>query len=365
MLCAFSLGLLAKQMLVTLPFVLLLLDVWPLRRFQKILSSATLRLIVEKLPLFALSALMSVGIFLIQQQGLAVKPLPIAVRIANALSAYMQYILKMFWPTDLTVLYLQTENAATENAVYVVCAAVVLLSISILAMLRAKKEGFLFTGWFWYLGTLVPVAGFVQIGYHSHADRYTYIPLIGLFIIIAWGAPALLSGWRFKTKLLPLLAGFSMALLIAATSIQLNYWRNSQTLFEHTLQVQPDNFVIHNNLGSFFNKKGEKEKAYTHILKAVQLNPNYTKARYNLGCMLAADGMIDEAESNFRTVLALDPNNVKANTKLGRVLLMQGKTDEAIEYLKQAFSTDQNYGEARYYLRKALDAKAADNKTPE
>jgi tetratricopeptide (TPR) repeat protein len=352
-------------MLVTLPFVLLLLDVWPLRRLQQLRSYTTLRLLYEKLPLLALSTLMSVAIFLIQQQGLAVKPLPLAVRIANALSAYIQYIVKMFWPTDLTVLYLQTENAAAGNTVYLACAAVALISISILAMLRVKKYGWFFTGWFWYLGTLVPVAGFVQIGYHTHADRYTYIPLIGLFIIIAWGAPALLSGWRFKTKTLALLAGFVLALLIAVTGMQLKHWRNSQTLFEHALAVQPDNYVIHNNLGSFFNKKGEKEKAYIHILKAVQLNPNYTKARYNLGSMLAASGMIDEAESNFRTVLALDPNNVKANTKLGRVLLMQGKIDEAIEHLKQAFSTDPNYGEARYYLRKALDAKAADNKNLE
>ena len=232
-LCVFTLGLLAKQMLVTLPFVLLLLDVWPLRRFQQIRSSTTLRLLYEKLPLLALSTLMSVAIFLIQQQSLAVKPLPIAIRVANAISAYIQYIVKMFWPTDMSVLYLQTENAAAGNTVYLACAAVALISISILAMLGVKKYGWLFTGWFWYLGTLVPVAGFVQIGYHSHADRYTYIPLTGLFIIIAWGAPGLLPAWRLKTKILTLFAGSSMALLIAVTGMQLHHWRNSQTLFEH------------------------------------------------------------------------------------------------------------------------------------
>jgi protein O-mannosyl-transferase len=356
-LLVFALGLLAKQMLVTLPFVLLLLDVWPLRRFQQLRSYTTLRLLYEKLPLLALSTLMSVAILLIQQQGLAVKPLPIAVRIANALSAYMQYIVKMFWPTDLTVLYLQTENAAAGNTVYLACAAVALISISILAMLRMKKYGWLFTGWFWYLGTLVPVAGFVQIGYHTHADRYTYIPLIGLFIIIAWGAPALLSGWRFKTKTLALLAGFVLALLIAVTGMQLKHWRNSQTLFEHALAVQPDNYVIHNNLGSFFNKKGEKEKAYIHILKAVQLNPNYTKARYNLGSMLASSGRLDEARACFRTVLQIDPNNIKAHTKLGRIALMQGNPDEAIGHLQQALRADPDYGEARYYMRKAMAAQ--------
>ena len=352
---AFALGLLAKQMLVTLPFVLLLLDVWPLQRFQ---AKKMLRLIIEKLPLFALSALMSVVIFLVQQQGMAVKPLALTVRIANALTACMQYIGKMFWPTDLTVLYLQTGNAATRNTAYLTFAAVVLMGLSALALIFAKKLGYLFTGWFWYLGTLVPVAGFIQIGYHSHADRYTYIPLIGLFMIIAWGVPELISGWRIKRWLLPLLAGLVLSLLIATTITQLSYWRNSQTLFEHTLKVQPNNYVIHNNLGKYFNKQGEKEKAYVHILKAVQLNPNYTKARYNLGCLLAADGMIDEAESSFRKVLTIDPNNVKSHTKLGRVLLIQGKTDDAIEHLKKAFSFDPDYGEARYYLRKALAAKA-------
>ena len=355
---AFALGLLAKQMLVTLPFVLLLLDIWPLQRFQ---TKKILRLVCEKLPLFALSFLMSVVVFLVQQQGMAVKPLPIAVRIANALSAYIQYIGKMFWPTDLIVLYLQTGNAAAGNAAYLTFAAIVLIGMSVLALVFAKKRGYLFTGWFWYLGTLVPVAGFIQIGYHSHADRYTYIPLIGLFIMIAWGVPELVARWRIKRLLLPLLAGFVLSLLIAATITQLSYWRNSQTLFEHTLKVQPDNFVIHNNLGKYFNKQGEKEKAYVHILKAVKLNQNYTKARYNLGCMLAADGMIDDAESNFRTVLSIDPNNVKAHTKLGRVLLMQGKSDEAIEHLKKAFSLDPNYGEARYYLRKALAALTEKN----
>ena len=354
---AFALGLLAKQMLVTLPFVLLLLDVWPLRRFQQIRSATTLRLLYEKLPLLALSTLMSVAIFLIQQQGLAVKPLPLAIRVANAISAYIQYIVKMFWPTDLSVLYLQTENAAAGNTAYLACAAVALISISILAMLGVKKYGWLFTGWFWYLGTLVPVVGFVQIGYHSHADRYTYIPLTGLFIIIAWGAPGLLPEWRLKTKILPLLAGFVLALLIAVTGMQLKYWRNSQTLFEHALAVQPDNYVIHNNLGSFFNKKGEKEKAYTHIAKAVQLNPYYTKARYNLGSMLASSGRLAEARACFQAVLQIDPNNIKVHTKLGRIALMQGKPDEAIGHLQQALRADPDYGEARHYMRKAMAAQ--------
>ena len=356
-LCVFTLGLLAKQMLVTLPFVLLLLDVWPLRRFQQIRSYTTLRLLYEKLPLLALSTLMSVAIFLIQQQSLAVKPLPIAIRVANAITAYIQYIVKMFWPTDMSVLYLQTENAAAGNTVYLACAAVALISISILAMLGVKKYGWLFTGWFWYLGTLVPVAGFVQIGYHSHADRYTYIPLTGLFIIIAWGAPGLLPAWRLKTKILTLFAGSSMALLIAVTGMQLHHWRNSQTLFEHALAVQPDNFVIHNNLGKFFNEQGEKEKAYTHIVKAIQLNPYYTKAHYNLGSMLASSGRIDEARVCFRTVLQIDPNNIKAHTKLGRIALMQGKPDEAIGHFRQALAAQPDYGEARHYMRKALAAQ--------
>jgi len=357
-LLAFALGLLAKQMLVTLPFVLLLLDVWPLQRFQ---TKKISRLIYEKLPLFALSALMSLVIFVVQQQSLAVKPLPIAIRSANALSAYMQYIVKMFWPTDLAVLYLQTGNAATENGVYLVFAALVLAGISALALFFAKKYGCLFTGWFWFLGTLVPVAGFIQIGYHTHADRYTYIPLIGLFMVIAWGVPELLSKWRMKKWALPVLGCAVMAALIPATSTQLGYWRNSQALFEHTLKVQPENFVIHNNLGTFFKKQGKEEEAYAHIARAAELNPHYTKARYNLGSMLAARGKLTEAKSCFDAVLQINPKHVKAHTKLGRILLMQGKPDEAVRHLQQALVLNPNYGEARYHLRKARATKVSNN----
>jgi len=355
----FAMGLLAKQMIVTLPFVLLLLDIWPLRRFEQRPGIKKLSLIFEKLPLFALSAIMSAVIFLVQQHSLAIKQLPLHVRCANALSAYLRYVAKMFWPADLAVPYLHTGTGGTGQAAYLAFAAAFLLGISALAVLRAKKCGYFFTGWFWYLGTLVPVAGFVQTGYHSHADRYTYIPLTGLFIIIAWGVPSLFSRWRLRKWALPLLAGGTVAALIPATATQLRYWRNTDTLFSHTIEVMPDNAVAHNALGYYFFKQGKAQEAYGHLLRAVQSNPRYTKAQYNLGCVLAGFGRLDEAADCFRNVLSIYTNDVKSHTRLGRILLMQGKTDEAIEHFRQALTEQPDYGEARHYMRKALAAQAA------
>ncbi len=355
----FSLGLLAKQMLVTLPCVMLLLDVWPLRRFQQRSGIKKLSLIYEKLPLFALSALMSAVIFLVQQQGLAIKPLPLPVRLANVLNSYMHYIGKMFWPADLAVPYLHTGGGATGQAAYLALAAAFLLAMSVPAVMLAKKSGFLFTGWFWYLGTLVPVAGFVQTGYHAQADRYTYIPLTGLFIMIAWGVPSIFSRWHMKKWALPLLAGGVLAALIPVTAMQLRYWRNTDTLFSHTVKLMPDNTVAHNALGYYFFKQGKTPEAYGHFVRAVRSNPGYTKAQYNLGCVLAGFGRLDEAAACFRAVLSIYPDDVKAHTRLGRILLMQGKTGESIGHFQQALAAQPDYGEARHFLRKALAAQAA------
>jgi len=357
MIVCFALGLLAKQMIVTLPFVLLLLDVWPLRRFHQPRLSATLRLIGEKLPLFVLSALMATVTFLVQQQNLAIKPLSIGIRLANALSSYVFYIIKMFWPTGLAVPYLHTDAAATGQAGYLACAALVLLAVSVLAVILAKKYGYVFTGWFWYLGTLVPVAGFVQTGYHAHADRYTYIPLTGLFIIIAWSVPALLSGRRIKAWALPVLACGVIAALVPVTAKQLHYWRTTDTLFRHTLEILPDNAVAHNILGYYAYKQGNPEEAYGHFTRAVQSNPHYTKAQYNLGCVLAGFRRFDEAASCFLAVLRIYPNDAKSHTGLGKIFLIQGKTDEAEDHFRQALAAQPDYGEARYYLRKACAAR--------
>jgi tetratricopeptide (TPR) repeat protein len=231
--------------------------------------------------------------------------------------------------------------------------------MSVLAVVLAKKCGYIFTGWFWYLGTLVPVAGFVQTGYHAQADRYTYIPLTGLFIMIAWGVPSIFSRWRLKKWALCLLACGVLAALIPVTALQLRYWRNTGTLFSHTVKLMPDNAVAHNALGYYFFKQGKAEEAYGHFVRAVRSNPHYTKAQYNLGCVLAGFGRLDEAADCFRAVLRIYPDDVKAHTRLGRILLRQGKTGESIGHFQQALAAQPDYGEAQHFLRKALAAQAA------
>jgi tetratricopeptide (TPR) repeat protein len=320
----------AKPMLVTLPFVLLLLDYWPLERLNR-------HTIYEKAPFFVFSAISSVITFLAQQRGGAMTDadvLALRIRFANAVVSYLRYVGKMIWPSKLAVLY----PYHIDRLLFLKAAAavLVLLGVSILAIRLASRHRYLPVGWFWYLGTLVPVIGFIQVGSQTFADRYTYIPLTGLFIIVAWALPELLAGRRYRKVVLGVSAAIVLLVLSICTHLQLRYWRNSIALFEHTLKVTGDNDTIHYNLGDVFRLGGNPEKAIAHYRQAVKIKPDYIKAINNLGNILAEQGRFDEAVDYFNQGLHFTPNDVWLRYNLAVTFLSAGKADEAVNEFSYA-----------------------------
>ena len=340
-LAAFALGLMAKPMLVTLPVVLLLLDYWPLERINQP------KIIIEKLPFFALSAVSSVITFLVQQKSGAVEQIieiPLSSRIANALISYVAYIEKMIWPSGLTVFYPHPRQALPIW--HAVIAAVLLAVVSIVIVRLAQNHKYLVVGWLWYLGTLVPVIGIVQVGDQAIADRYTYIPLTGLFIIIAWGADELTRKWRLQKAVLTTLGSIILTAMLIWTHLQVKYWRNSFTLFEHALKVTKNNYLAHNNLGFAFQSAGNINEAINHYQAAIEIKPDAAIAHCNLGDALKSLGRLDEAISHYKKVLQIWPDYAKAYNNLGGALHKAGKPDEAIDRLRQAIRLEPDYAEA-------------------
>ena len=262
-----ALGLMSKPMLVTLPFVLLLLDYWPLERFRR---RTLFYLIGEKIPLFVISAASSVVTFLIQRSSMAVvslNMLPLKFRILNAFVSYIGYIEKMFWPSHLAVFY--PHPGRNISIPYAIISAGLLLVATVLVIRFAKNHRYLVTGWFWYIGTLVPVIGIIQVGIQGMADRYSYITLTGLFIIVAWAMPELLAKWQYKKIVLASLAILIVSTISICTYNQLRCWRNTSTLFQHTIDVTNDNYMAMNELARFI-AVDPKITAYNPY-KAIQL----------------------------------------------------------------------------------------------
>ncbi len=344
-----ALGLMSKPMLVTLPFVLLLLDYWPLKRFRPGQPGGT-RLVLEKVPLFALSTASAVVTNLVQRAGGTVEPLsvhPISFRIANALVSYVAYLRKMLWPGDLAVFY------PFPRAIpwwHVAGALLLLASISLVAIRAARRNPYLVVGWLWYLGTLVPVIGLVQVGAQAMADRYTYVPLIGIFIIIAWGAPDLLARWRHAEKGLAVAAIALLSLLAAATLLQVRHWARTHTLFEHALRVTEDNYVAHYNLGIDLLERNETTEAIRHLAEAVRIQPRFAEAHNNLGNSLEQLGRRAEAIDHYSRALRANPSMATAHYNLGLALAKQGKAPEAIHHLSEALRTRPGYAEAHNNL---------------
>ena len=371
-LLVFAMGLMAKPMLVTLPFVLLLLDYWPLGRFglgQAVRDTNRpnlqttdaypqrkpfIRLAWEKVPFFILSAISSIVTFLVQRSGGAVTItgiLPLKIRIINAFISYLGYIVKCFWPSRLAVYY---PHPGEKLSMWHAAVAALLLAISILVICLAQKHKYLPVGWLWYLGTLVPVIGLVQVGAQAMADRYTYIPLIGLFIIIAWGLPELLAKWRYRKIAL----GASMLMVLLVLSIctwfQVGHWRNSITLFEHALDVTSENWMVHNNLGVVFNRCNEIDKAIEHCAEAVRIEPDYAEGHYNLGIALFRKGKVNNAIISWSETVRLDPAHHKAHNNLGAAFSQLGKVEQAIEHWREAVRLNPNDALARRNLESAL-----------
>jgi len=347
----FILGLMAKPMLVTLPFVLLLLDYWPLKRFD--LGSRdennsqqrrfNLGLIYEKVPLFFLSALSSIVTYIAQESSGAVNSLaviPFHIRIANATVSYASYIGKMIWPHHLAVFYPYPESILSWK----IAGAGLLLGVISVAVCRmVRTKPYFAVGWLWYIGTLVPVIGIVQVGVQRMADRYTYVPLIGLFIIIAWGVPDILVRWRHKRIMVTVSTTVVLSAFMICTWFQVKNWQNSITLFEHALNMTTDNSVAHINMGVALSGQGKMDEAVRHYYEALRIKPNLTAPHLNLGVALKEGGKLSEAINHFTKVLGVKSDCAEAHYELGDTLNRKGDFASAIEHYLEAVRIKPDY----------------------
>jgi tetratricopeptide (TPR) repeat protein len=344
-LALFALGLMAKPMLVTLPFTLLLLDYWPLER------ATVLPLWTEKLPLFALSAASSVVTVIAQHAGGAVKNLltvSFVARVANAAVAYVWYLGKSVWPASLAVFY---PHPGYWSGSLVVGSVLVLCGVTALALLLARRAPYLLFGWLWYLGTLVPVIGLVQVGSQATADRYTYVPLIGVFVALAWGLSALVAARPAARNAMAAFAVIALLALLLVTRAQVRVFSDSVSLFENALAVTHDNIVAENNLGNALRDRGEVDAAIAHYEEALLVRPDFFDARENLGLVLERLGRHDEAIAHLQQGVKIKPGLASAHHNLGIALANVHRVPEAIAEFEQAVRLDPGFEPARNNLR--------------
>ncbi len=347
-LICFILGLMAKPMVVTLPLVLLLLDYWPFNRFATANGQTQepapmehfFALLKEKVPFFLLSALSAAVTIYGQHKGGALATLvkvPADLRIENALVSYIKYIVLMFWPHDLAMLYPFPKSIPLWQAI----GSAFLLGAVSLAVVRFRKRfPYLLTGWFWYLITLLPVIGLIQVGGQALADRYTYIPLTGLFIICCWLLPDLLGGWRYRNATVACMAGLVISSLAAVTWHQLGYWKDSITLYRHTIAVTSDNYLILNNYGSALDERGDLAGAYGMFRETLRVNPRSAMAYNNLGALFVRWGNYADAAEFYGRALEITPDNALALSGMGKALAGLGRFDEAIWHYERALKNE-------------------------
>jgi Tfp pilus assembly protein PilF len=353
LLLCFALGLMAKPMLVTLPFVLLLLDYWPLQRLEQkpLLQPGghwrSIRpLLTEKIPLFVLAALSSIVTYLVQQHAGAMKALealPLGARTANAFVSYITYMVKMLWPANLAVFY---PHPASWPLWQVLGSAMLLTAITVIVIRGARKRPYAAVGWLWYVGTLVPVIGIVQVGSQAMADRYTYIPLIGLFIIVAWAVPELLDKWSYRRQALVALSTLCLLCLFLLTWRQVGYWRTSIALYDHTLEVAGASSVIHNNRGLAYIGLADYPRAIADFERAIEIDSRYAGAYNNRG--LAYNGLADYARAiaDFERAVEIDPGYAGAYNNRGLASIGLADYPRAIGDFNRAIEIDPSYGEA-------------------
>jgi tetratricopeptide (TPR) repeat protein len=346
-----ALGLMCKPMLVTLPFVLLLLDGWPLGRLSREVLG---RRILEKTPLLVLSAVSSVLTYIAQSQGKAVislGDLPFGPRLSNALVSYAVYLEKAVWPSSLAVFYPHPATIGVGIPAWKVAGAVLLLAgISFLVLRERQRRPYLVVGWLWYLGTLVPVIGLLQVGAAAYSDRYTYVPLIGVFLAVAWGVPELLPKWRWRQGVLCVAAGAVLTALTIAAYLQVGYWRDNFTLYPRTLAVTEGGWLIFLNLGSAYGERGEFSKASTYYREALRIKPDYVEAWYGLGLVSANQGRQEEAIGCYKEALRYKPDFVPALYSMGQAQTELGRIREASEDYAEAVRIDPEYVDAWYNL---------------
>jgi protein O-mannosyl-transferase len=380
-LASFALALMCKPMVVTLPFALLLLDYWPLDRLKSTAAESAndkadnskkrgkevevkrayprrslSQLTIEKAPLLLLAALSSVITVRAQQTGGAVgttEVFPLSVRFENAVVSYADYLLDVIWPFRLAVFY--PHPRAALPAWQVGLSVLVLLGITAIVVRRARRSRYLPLGWLWYLGTLIPVIGIVQVGLQSQADRYAYVPLIGIFVVITFYVGEWAKGRATRENRFAIAAACILIALAIATRVQASYWRNSITLFQHAVEVTKDNYVAHNNLGELLAQQGNLDEAAAHFAAALEINPSFAHARHNMGMILVQRGKLDEAISEFSKAVEIEPAFTDAYNKLGAALASRGKLDEAIANFSKAIEINPAYASAHANLGSAYE----------
>jgi len=334
-------GLMSKPMLVTVPFVLLLLDYWPLDRIR---GQFWLR-VWEKIPLVALSAISSVATLVAQKGAVGwTEELPILERITNAIVSYVFYIWQIFWPTRLAVFYPHPENALPFWEI--ISSLLLLICITAVAIALRKQRPYLMTGWLWYLGMLVPVIGLVQVGWQARADRYTYLPQIGLYIAVTWAVADLTASWRRQRTILSVAALVVISLLSLCAFVQTSYWRDSETLFKHALAVTRNNDVAENNLGIVFQGQGKLDDAISLLQSAVALRPDNSPAHENLAKALLQKGQVADALIHYKKLLELQPDNIEVHNIVGTVLVQQRRIREGVEEWEKVLAIQPENGNA-------------------
>jgi tetratricopeptide (TPR) repeat protein len=366
----FAAGLMAKPMLVTLPLTLLLLDVWPLGRLDGVRGWRVL--IREKLPLLALSVISTVVTFAAQQRVGAVAELdalPLGTRIANGLISYVEYLIKMIWPARLAILYPFPAQASMPAAL---ASLGLLAAITYYALQARRRHPYVTVGWFWYLITLVPVIGLAQVGSHAMADRFTYVPLVGIFIVIAWGTADLLAR-RQRSSLKTGVTGrwalasgaIAIVLVLAVVArVQAGYWQDSLTCWQHALDVTNDNFVAEDALGGVLTDEGRMAEAIPHFRRALELHADFPGARHNLtvaltkqGEAFAGVGRLDDAIAEFQEALEQTPASADVHEDLGLVLFARGRIDDAVTAYREALRVNPGLAEAHDSLGMAYLAQ--------
>ncbi len=340
----FGLGLMSKPTLVTLPYGLLLLDIWPLRRLriERGQQRAWLRLTLEKLPMVAMTIASSVVTVMmsVEKGNIAIsEKIPLSLRLANACVSYVAYIKDTFWPTNLAAFYPIGPVPTWQVLGSILC----LLAVSVLTIWNVRRLPYLLVGWFWYLGTLVPVIGLVQAGSQSRADRYTYMPLVGLFIAGTWGLAFLTNRWKFQQIVLSIAAGILVCGYAIEARRQVQYWENGLTLWQHTLEITTDNFVAHTLFGLSLSDAGRTEESIAHYREALRIQPTFAMAHNNLGIALGRANRVGEAIPEFESALRIDDANAETHYNLGFAFASQGRLNEAIVEYTKALALEPGY----------------------